>query len=273
MDCFGVNRATLFDSIERAINFGVSARRQEEAGQMSLFHAGSTSNSFESEPVLKEIEEQQLEERCSIEKSFLGFYMTRHPLEIYSEEIDTFSTDPVEQAHKSKRSIVSTAGLIVSKKIIPTKRGEMAFVLVEGRTGTGEVVVFNDVLQKYADLFQPGSLVFMDGEVSRRRGDSRFSARKVFQLKNILSELKAGIVLRINGNNPRMNLLQRAIDYMKEYSGNGEVVVDIRHGSGWRVKGISRSIKVYPESALMNKLRELLGNEHVMLSRGKGPRI
>jgi len=273
MDCFGVNRATLFDSIERAINFGVSARRQEEAGQMSLFLTGSTGNSFENEPVLKEIEEQQLEERCSIEKSYLGFYMTRHPLETYYDEIESFSTDPIEMAHVSKQSIVSTAGLIVSKKIIPTKRGEMAFVLMEGRTGTGEVVVFNDVLKKYDDLLKPGSLVFMDGEVSRRRGDSRFSARKVFKLRNIRSELKAGIVLRIDGRNPRMNLLHRAIQYMREYIGNGEVAVDIRHGSGWRVKGISRSIKVYPDSALMNKLRELLGSEQVILSRGKGPRI
>jgi DNA polymerase-3 subunit alpha len=275
MDCFGVNRATLLYSVEHAVNYGAAERKHAEAGQMSLFQGGAEekSNHFESEPVMDEKQELQFEERCSLEKSLLGFYMTGHPLEKYSDEIDSFATDPVERANESKRSIVTTAGMIMQRKIIPTKRGDMAFILVEGRTGTGEVVVFNDVLQKYSDLLEPGRLVLMDGEVSRRRGDSRFSVRKVFQMDDLRSKLRAGITISVDGNNPIMELLQKAVEYMKESSGSGEVSVDIRHPSGWRVKGLSRSIRVYPDNALMEKLRELLGSESVVLSRGKGPRI
>ncbi|MCD4775840.1 MAG: DNA polymerase III subunit alpha [Candidatus Aegiribacteria sp.] len=275
MDCFGVNRATLLDSVEHALNYGAAERKHAEAGQMSLFQGGAEEKSshFEGEPVINEKPELQFEERCSLEKSLLGFYMTGHPLEKYSDEIDSFATDSVERANESKRSIVTTAGMIMQRKIIPTKRGDMAFILVEGRTGTGEVVVFNDALQKYSDLLEPGRLVLMDGEVSRRRGDSRLSVRAVFQMDDVRTKLRAGITIRVDGNNPRMKLLQKAVGYMKESSGNGEVSVDIKHRSGWRVKGLSRSIKVYPDNALMDKLRELLGRESVILSRGKGPRI
>jgi len=275
MDCFGVNRATLFDSIDRAVNYGAAARRHLEAGQMSLFQGPATESDvlLEREPIIELKEEFSLEYRYSLEKSLLGFYMTGHPLEMYSEEIDSFSTDPVERANKSERSIVTTAGMIIQKKIIPTKRGDMAFVLVEGRTGTGEVVVFNDALKKYCDLLEPGRLVLMDGEVSRRRGDSRFSVRRVYPLDRIKSQLKAGITIIVNGNNPRIELLQKAVEYIKTNSGSGDVIVDIRHKSGWRVKGLSRSIRVFPDCELLEKLRELLGRESVILSRGKGPQI
>ncbi len=275
MDCFGVNRATLMDSVELAVNYGASARRHLEAGQMSLFMGEKKEEdvSPEAEKTIKELDEYPLDYRCSLEKSLLGFYLTGHPLEMYSDEIDSFSTDPVEKAHLSKRRIVTTAGMIMQKKIIPTKRGDMAFVLVEGRTGTGEVVVFNDTLVKYSDLLEPGMLVLMDGEVSRRRGDSRFNARKVYSLDGIRLQLKAGITILVDGSDPRMGLLQKAMEYMKENSGNGDVIVDIRHKSGWKVRGLSRSIRVYPEDELLDKLRELLGRKSVILSRGKGPQI
>jgi len=275
LDCFGINRATLLDSVEPAINYGISARRHKEAGQMSLFQSGKGEgdSDFEKEPVPLELQELSYEERCSLEKSLLGFYMTGHPLELYCDEIDSFATDRVEEAHDSERSIVSTAGMIMKRKVIPTKRGNMAFILIEGRSGTGEVVVFNDVLQKYNDLLEPGKLVLMDGEVSRRRGDRKFSARKVFSLSNVRSELRAGVTIIVDGNNPRIELLAKAVEYLKEHNGKGQVIIDIRHQSGWRVKGYSRSIKIFPDSILVEKLRDLLGEKSVILSRGKGPRI
>ncbi len=275
MDCFGVNRASLLDSIDKAANYGAAARRHKEAGQMSLFQgAGNDEDDSEKEePVIEEKEKFSLEHRCSLEKSLLGFYMTGHPLEMYSDEIDSFSTDPIETANKSERNIVTTAGIILQKKIIPTKRGDMAFILVEGRTGTGEVVVFNDALLKYSDLLEPGSLVLMDGEVSRRRGDSRFSARRVYLLDGIKLQLKAGITIIVDGSNPRTALLQKAVDYIKTCGGSGDVIVDIRHKSGWRVKGRSRSIRVFPDRELIERLRDLLGPNSVILARGRGPRI
>ncbi len=275
MDCFGVNRATLIDSVEQALNYGAAARRHLEAGQMSLFMNDKNEKdvSIEEELEIEELDEYPLDYRYALEKSLLGFYMTGHPLEMYADEINSFSTDSVESAHISERSIVTTAGMIMQKKIIPTKRGDMAFVLVEGRTGNGEIVVFNDVLQKYADLLCPGKLVLMDGEVSRRRGDSRFSARQVYSLDGIRLQLKAGITIRVDGSNPKIVLLQKAMECMKKSSGKGDVIVDIRHQSGWKVRGLSRSIKVYPDAELMENLREILGRESVILSRGKGPRI
>jgi DNA polymerase-3 subunit alpha len=241
---------------------------------MSLFGGGESEETvMESEPVLQEVDEFSMEDKWTIEKSLLGFYMTGHPLEMFTDEIEGFSTDPVETAHLSDKTVVTTAGMVLEKKIIPTRRGDMAFVLLEGRTGTGEIVVFNDALEKYGDLLEPGRLVMMDGEISRRRGDSRFSARRVYPLSEIRSRFRAGITIRVNGSNPDMGSLRKAVEFMRQSSGSGEVCIDIRHRSGWRVRGLSRSIRVNPDRDLLDRLRELLGRESVVLSRGRGPRL
>ncbi|MCK4506230.1 MAG: hypothetical protein KAW14_11475, partial [Candidatus Aegiribacteria sp.] len=276
MDCFGKNRATLLDSVEHAISYGISVRRHIEAGQMSLFDSerdDSEENSVNHAPILKEKEELSLEEMYRLEKSLLGFYMTGHPLEMYSDEIDSFSNEPIELAHESDRKLITTAGMILKKKIIPTKHGEMAFVLVEGCRGTSEVVVFSDALKEFGDLLEPDSLVLMDGEVSRRRGDSRFSARKIFPLNKVRSILRAGVTIVVDGSNPRIDLLEKAVDCLRNNSGKGEVSVIIKHSSGWKVVGRSRSLRVDPCAELISELRELLGNESVALSRGRGPRL
>ena len=276
MDCFGINRATLLDSVERAITYGISVRRHIEAGQMSLFGGerdDSEENSVNHAPILKEKEELSLKEVYRLEKSLLGFYMTGHPLEMYSDEIDSFSNEPIELAHESERKLITTAGMILKKKIIPTKHGEMAFVLVEGCRGTSEVVVFSDALKEFGDLLEPDCLVLMDGEVSRRRGDSRFSARKIFPLDKVRSILRAGVTIMVDGSNPRINLLEQAVDCLRNNSGKGEVSVIIKHRSGWKVMGRSRSLRVDPDAELILKLRELLGKESVSLSRGRGPRL
>lgn len=274
MDCFGMNRATLLDSVEHAISYGISVRRHIEAGQMSLFGGerdSSEENSVNKMPILRKKEELSLEEKYRLEKSLLGFYMTGHPLEMYSDEIDSFSNEPIELAHESERKLITTAGLILKKKIIPTKRGDMAFVLVEGRSGTSEVVVFNDALKEFGNLLEPDCLVLMDGEVSRRRGDSRFNARKIFPLNKVRSILRAGVTIMVDGSNPRMELLEKAVDCLRNNSGKGEVTVVIKHSSGWKVVGRSRSLRVDPGAELILELRELLGNESVSLSRGRGP--
>jgi DNA polymerase III subunit alpha len=275
MDCFGVNRATLLQSVEQALSYGAAARKHKEAGQMSLFQKGGQEERTEvdDQPMMEEVQELPLEERCRLEKSLLGFYMTGHPLEMYSDEIESFSTDPIERAHLSERKIVTTAGMVVEKKIIPTRRGNMAFVLVEGRNGSGEVVIFSDVLEKFGDLLEPGRLLLMDGEVSRRRGDSRFSAKQIFPLKEVRQKLKAGITIRVDGSAPDMTRLREAAEYLRQSEGRGEVFIDILHKSGWRVRGLSRSLHVDPDRELLNGLRSILGVDCVRLSRGRGPRI
>ena len=88
----------------------------------------------------------------------------------------------------------------------------MAFVLIEGRSGSAEVVVFNDILEMYGSLLEPGNLILMDGEITERRGDVRFSARSIYPIAQVRQILRAGISISIDGANPHVEKLADAVD-------------------------------------------------------------
>ncbi len=273
MDCFGANRATLLASLDRAVSYGMNARKHREAGQMMLFGEPGGGSDPGLEPVLEEKPEFESVEKCSMERLLLGFYATVHPLDMYTDELRYLATDPVEKAHLSGRKVISTAGMVLSRKIIHTRRGDMARITVEGRTGKGEVVVFSDVLDKYGELLVPGKLVFMDGEVSSWRGEKRFNAKAVYELTDIRSSLKAGVRITVDGDSPNMDALKKAVSFLERENGDGEVYVEIKFGSGWKAKGFSRSFKVDPDARVLGTLRSLLGDDNVSLFRGKRPVI
>jgi len=273
LDCFGRSRAAMDASIDQAMSLGASSRLHREAGQMSLFGGGGGGDeSVEiEEPELPDMEEWSLEKRHQTEKSLLGFYLTGHPLDAFREEMLGFQTAPVEVAASGvASSSVTTGGMVVEKRVIPTKRGNMAFVLVEGLSGTAEVVVFSDVLEASGDLLEPGGLILMDGEVSERRGDRRFSPKRIYPLRHARSLLRSGITITLDGEGPGMETLREAVRLIEGSPGEGHVSVMIRHPSGWKVSGRSMSLRVDPQDRLLAGLRAILGEGAVSLSRGKG---
>ena len=272
LDCFGRSRAATAASIDQAMSLGASTRLHRDAGQMSLFGGGGDESPVEiEEPELPEMEEWSLEERHQTEKSLLGFYLTGHPLDAFREELLGFQTVPVEEAAALGASaLVTTAGMVIEKRVIPTRRGNMAFVLMEGLSGNAEVVVFSDVLEASGGLLEPGALLLMDGEVSERRGDRRFSPRRIYPLQKARSILRAGIAITIDGGDPGREMLHRVIELIEASPGQGHVSVMIRHPSGWKVAGRSRSLRVDPHDRLLSGLRAILGEGAVLLSRGKG---
>ena len=272
-DCFGRSRAVLLASVEQALSYGMTIRRHREAGQMSLFGGGGEDSVELEEPQLPEMEELTADIMHRMEKELLGFYISGHPLDTYHDEIEGFCTSPVEAAATSGRSVVTTAGAVVDSRIIPTRRGNMAFVLVEGRSGTAEVVVFNDTLEMYGSLLEPGNLILMDGEVTERRGDVRFSARRIYPLAQSREILRAGIEIRVESDVPGIDRLRDVAELMKANPGRGDVSIIIEHPSGRKTAGLSRNLRVDPTDGLIAGLRELLGEDAVSLTRGKGAGI
>ncbi len=269
-DCFGRTRAVLLASVEQAMSFGLTIRRHREAGQMSLFGGGGEDSVDLEEPELPEMDELAPDVMHRLERDLLGYYSSGHPLDAYADELEGLCTAPIETAATCGRKTITTAGLVSESRIIPTRRGNMAFVLIEGRSGSAEVVVFNDILEMYGSLLEPGNLILMDGEITERRGDVRFSARSIYPIAQVRQILRAGISISIDGANPHVEKLADAVELLMASPGRGDVSIMIKHPSGWKVSGRSRSIRVDPEPGLMSGLRDLLGEGVVLLTRGKG---
>jgi DNA polymerase-3 subunit alpha len=269
-DCLGGSRAGILSSIGQAWEFGSRARALREAGQMSLFGGGAREED-ESEPALPDVPEMDSTARLNLEKSLLGFYLSGHPMDDFSEDIGAFSDiEPGSDMPLVERRRMRMAGVVTGRREIPTQNGAMAFVTIEGRSGSSEVIAFSEALAAFREVLEPGSFVMIEGEVTQRRDERRLSIASAFPISEARHRLNAGIRIRIDTGGLSIDRLMSAVDLIAGSPGRGGVALEIRHPSGRRVRAVSRSMKVDPADGLLRRLREILGEESVSLVAGNG---
>ena len=270
LDCLEGNRASVLASLERALDYGQRIRELKAAGQMSLFAAGG--GTVPHKPELVEMEDMDISRKLELERSLLGFYLTGHPLDRFHRELTQLATCRVEELYGVRGRYASTAGIVKDKRLVPTRKGEMAFVTIEGRKGSADVIVFNDCLTQYGELLEIGTAVFLEGEISERKGDRKLCVTRVVPLERCRRELGAGLGITLDSESMEMDALSSAVEVIRSSPGGGRVMVTVSHPSGRTATAVSRSLRVDPTDRLLLRLQEVLGSESVALINGRGTR-
>ena len=178
-DGLGHNRAQLLSVYERLMDDAAQKRRQNVAGQMSLFDmglgAGQPSGMMYDVPPMEEHPRKAL---LSMEREMTGVYITGHPLDEAADLLRAgFTTvaDVREMAEGEEHGAdydgaqVSMAGILTLCKGKITKKGAMMGILsLEDLTGQIEGLVFPKVYERYVPLLNVDSLVILDGKLSFR---------------------------------------------------------------------------------------------------------
>ena len=152
-------------------------RKNNYAGQMSLFEFGSeTDNIANTAVVYPDVEEYSKEELLAFEKEVLGIYISGHPLEeyeqVWSENISHTSKDFIPATEGGKPLVkdnesVIIGGMIVDKQIKTTRKNDlMAFLSVEDLYGTVEVIVFPKDFERCKQYLNLDGKVFIRGRVN-----------------------------------------------------------------------------------------------------------
>jgi DNA polymerase III subunit alpha len=178
-DFVGRDRAELFDCIEEALATSAAAHRDRASGQVSLFDEETHRATSTRKRAVTPWSEH---EKLSYEKELLGFYVSGHPLDAYAEMIAAKNYQRIDSlAELADRSIFRTAGAIaqVDKKFTRREGKPFAVVWMEDLTGTLEVVIWNDVYIKVADLLAPGRVIAIEGTIDTRGDSLRATAQKV----------------------------------------------------------------------------------------------
>lgn len=178
-DGLGLNRAQLLSVYERLMDDAAQKRRQNVAGQMSLFDmglgTGAPSGIMYDVPPMEEHPRKAL---LSMEREMTGVYITGHPLDEAADLLRSgFTTvaDVREMAEGEEHGAdydgaqVSMAGILTLCKGKITKKGAMMGILsLEDLTGQIEGLVFPKVYERYVPLLNVDSLVILDGKLSFR---------------------------------------------------------------------------------------------------------
>lgn len=272
LDCLAGSRSRICAAIESASEYGVRARLHRQAGQMSLFSGPvqPDGDAQEAEPELPDVPEMSCPARLNLEKSLLGFYLSGHPMDDFSEDVSALAdVEPGADLPLDRRRI-RMAGVVASRREIPTKNGNMAFVVIEGRSGSTEVIAFSEVLQAHRNLLEAGVFVMVEGEVTQRRDERRLSLTSVCPIEEARRRYNAGVTLRLVPGAIDQSGLEKALDLLRSRPGRGRLTIEILNDSGWRVRAVSRSIRIAPDDSLLAGLRDILGSDAVKLAAGTG---
>lgn len=193
-DALDGHRAQLLENLESILKVAQTAQSQRERGQMNLFE-DTAADIPTSKMVLTEIAEYDPLERLKLEKEQLGFYVSGHPLQEYTDTIEYYTTASTQTlgAHQIE-STVSVAGMITDVKNLTIKKtgDSMAVIGFEDLEGSIEIVVFPEAYKTAGDLFE-GRIVWIEGNVkinqnSRNRnsdGETKKEERQI-QAETIL---------------------------------------------------------------------------------------
>lgn len=184
-DSLKLGRAQLLGVFERVIDAVMNSKRRNIEGQVSMFSLGTQGNEDSSRDDFEEIKEFSPRYQLAMEKEMLGLYISGHPLDEFSEELDiqtniriseiiTVQTEEVEvidvKVQDGQRVVVG--GIVSSITIKSTRNNEiMEFITIEDVGGSIEALVFPKVYQKYGKLIIEDNVVLIKGRISIREGE------------------------------------------------------------------------------------------------------
>ncbi len=159
------HRAQHIDNLDNIMRVAQNAQAERDRGQMSLFGNGEEAPT--ATVTLTDAPEYDPLERLMREKEQLGFYVSGHPLEEYSDIIENYTSASTQTLLEHRiDSEVDVAGMITEVKNITTKKGDpMAVIGLEDLEGAIEVVIFPGAYKTAGDLVE-GRVVWIRGKVN-----------------------------------------------------------------------------------------------------------
>jgi DNA polymerase-3 subunit alpha len=174
-DFLGRTRRDLFESLEATADSAQRAREEKERGQNSLFGAFAAAPATSTARPATSKPEWPDDEKLKFEKETLGFYITGHPLNKFSDDLKLFANASTETLHKHVDEIVNIGGIVSQMKRSKIKKGPnegklMAKFVLDDQFGSVDVVVFSDLYSKYAKWLDNGQAVLLTAAVKDTGG-------------------------------------------------------------------------------------------------------
>ncbi|MBQ8080622.1 MAG: DNA polymerase III subunit alpha, partial [Clostridia bacterium] len=283
-DRCGATRSQTMAVYDSAMASEAQNRRNNVAGQLSLFDLGMPAEYIAPTERYPQMPEYSRQELLRQEKEVTGVYLSGHPLDEYESALEglPFHTDDLlELLEREDKGIsedgkpVRMGGLIVKARSKATKKGAlMGFLTLEDLTGQIECLLFPKVYELYAAQAQEDAPVIVSGRLSIREDeDPKLLVDAVEPLIRPLQgetakhppeappepqPPKAKLYLRLNRAQQK-----RAEDILRRFPGGTPVYLNFPREQITLLA--PQTLWVAAESDVLPALDSLLGTENVRL--------
>ncbi|MBN1129734.1 MAG: DNA polymerase III subunit alpha [Chitinispirillaceae bacterium] len=279
LDCLQGTRAQLFESIDKALDYGSAFQKDRISGQVNLFddlftgQAHGDTAVVAPEPPLADVAPWPYNQMLQKEKEFLGFYVSGHPLDRFQDEIRGFATislKPESIAVVKDGASVTVGGLITSVKPHVQRDGKpMAFLEIEDFDGTLELLAFGDAYEKFRNLLVEDSMVLVHGSITKREGEEKPKLRldNCIALSDSRGKLARSVHLRLTTKGLEKEFLERVRRQCRNDKGECSLILHLTTGEGNEYRVRSRNVKVSGDPEAIKSIRGILGKENVWLGK------
>ena len=251
-DSININRKKIYDSIPKLILKSKNTYDNKINNQINLFQTDEDDNDvLENNP-----DDWKFDERLSKEFSSIGFFVSDHPLNEFSEILENYKVynfnDFKNSLDKLEANIAATVLKIQEKK---TQKGNSyAIVKFSDRQSVFELFIFSDLLEINREFLKDGNslLITVNKNVSDENNRfKKYNVRKISPLQNLINKPIENILISAHTEE---NL--KEIDKILNKQGNTNV----------KIKFISET----KELVFNLKNKRHIDRNHIKLLRNQG---
>jgi DNA polymerase III subunit alpha len=251
-------RARLYLAIDTALARSARARRAKLLGQNELF--GGTPAVEENGSELPRTKPWNHAEMLAAEKKALGFYITGHPLDGYSDVISGLGTaSTIEVGSVESGSATRVAGLITDLQSRTTKRGSrFAILRLEDQGGAIKCVLWPEAFNRSGSVLKDNAAVLITGraEISED-GVATVIVDDVLALDEAVQRKAEELVISLPAGADVAALCHEVTSALNQSSGECEVFVEMAVDEGLVRMRTHPSLKVQGSVQLEQALRRL----------------
>jgi DNA polymerase-3 subunit alpha len=258
-DALEKNRERLFAGLDMGLERAQRNKSLQAIKQMSMFEALAESVTDDWLPDTPEWEES---EKLAREKAALGVYLSGHPLDAYRHILKSWVKKTTADLPDTPDGESVALGVVVTaaKEKVSKKGGRVAILTVEDLTGSVDVLVFGDILDKMAPwLNQPSLPLWLKGDVVQEERGTKIVAREVAPLGTSLPRWPERLDLRLRASTLNLEQLVALREVLERHQGTVPAFLHFLNPQENGVLALPDSLALTPSEELSDEVNHLFG--------------
>ncbi|RCK73983.1 MAG: DNA polymerase III alpha subunit [Ignavibacteriae bacterium] len=263
-DSINKNRAQIFASIEKAIQFGQKQKENITRGQSNLFESTGGSEVSYEYPSMVDAVPWSDTEMLANEKKVLGFYISGHPLRKYEREIKATSNVKFSSLENIKDgTIVKNSGIVIEVKEKYDRNNKlMAFITVEDFTGKAEITVFSKIYEKYANLLKEDAMLYIIGRYDR----GKILAEEFYPVEDLKEKFIKRLVISLDLNQMDSSSVDELKKILEKSKGKYIPIIEVNGFENIRAFRLDTKYKINLDQSFLEKIQKVKGVESIRFS-------
>ncbi|MBR3771437.1 MAG: DNA polymerase III subunit alpha [Clostridium sp.] len=244
-------------------------KKNNLAGQMSLFDVFGDQKEFTDEIEMPDVGEFEKEQMLAFEKEVLGIYVSGHPMEEYmakwekhvTRKASEFSLDEGGHVKVVDGEMATIGGMIVQKVVKTTKNNSMmAFIGIEDLYGVVEVIFFPRQYEVYRQYLNEDAKVFIRGRINVEEDKP---AKIICQELVLFEQVPENLWIQVADEETFKKKELDLMELLEEYPGVCPVGIYCKLEKLRKVM----NLKVNVEKSLLTRLKQQYFDENVIVQQ------